>query len=90
MTEGQSSGVLLGTLHAKDPDEGENGTVFYSVSGTVPEGSKMMLKFVLYVCKCVLAQQSGTKVLFMLRIMTPNQINIYKCIATIFIFYGSG
>ncbi|XP_030634016.1 protocadherin-16 [Chanos chanos] len=31
--EGQSSGVLLGTLHAKDPDEGENGTMFYSMSG---------------------------------------------------------
>uniref|UniRef100_A0AAR2J6I9 Cadherin domain-containing protein n=1 Tax=Pygocentrus nattereri TaxID=42514 RepID=A0AAR2J6I9_PYGNA len=31
--EGQPSGVLLGTLTAKDPDEGENGTVFYSMSG---------------------------------------------------------
>lgn len=39
MTEGQSSGVLLGTLQAKDPDEGENGTVFYSLSGRVPAGS---------------------------------------------------
>lgn len=39
MTEGQFSGVLLGTLQAKDPDEGENGTVFYSLSGTVPAGS---------------------------------------------------
>uniref|UniRef100_A0A4W6E2A7 Protocadherin-16 n=1 Tax=Lates calcarifer TaxID=8187 RepID=A0A4W6E2A7_LATCA len=33
VTEGQFSGVLLGTLQAKDPDEGENGTVFYSLSG---------------------------------------------------------
>ncbi|XP_028275922.1 protocadherin-16-like [Parambassis ranga] len=33
VTEGQSSGVLLGTLQAKDPDEGEDGTVFYSLSG---------------------------------------------------------
>ncbi|KAM6931595.1 protocadherin-16-like [Lycodopsis pacificus] len=33
VTEGQSSGVLVGTLQAKDPDEGENGTVFYSLSG---------------------------------------------------------
>ncbi|XP_035010290.2 protocadherin-16-like [Hippoglossus stenolepis] len=33
VTEGQSSGGLLGTLQAKDPDEGENGTVFYSLSG---------------------------------------------------------
>ncbi|XP_071352960.1 protocadherin-16-like [Trachinotus anak] len=33
VTEGQSSGVLLGTLQAKDPDEGENGTVVYSLSG---------------------------------------------------------
>uniref|UniRef100_A0A8C2ZSL3 Protocadherin-16 n=1 Tax=Cyclopterus lumpus TaxID=8103 RepID=A0A8C2ZSL3_CYCLU len=33
VTEGQSSGVLLGTLQSKDPDEGENGTVFYSLSG---------------------------------------------------------
>ncbi|XP_060743723.1 protocadherin-16 [Tachysurus vachellii] len=31
--EGQPSGVLLGTITAKDPDEGENGTVFYSLSG---------------------------------------------------------
>ncbi|KAE8295094.1 Protocadherin-16 Protein Dchs1 Protein dachsous-like protein 1 Precursor [Larimichthys crocea] len=33
VTEGQSSGVLLGMMQAKDPDEGENGTVFYSLSG---------------------------------------------------------
>ncbi|XP_034723136.1 protocadherin-16-like [Etheostoma cragini] len=33
VTEGQSSGLLLGKLQAKDPDEGENGTVFYSLSG---------------------------------------------------------
>ncbi|KAK2912906.1 protocadherin-16-like [Channa argus] len=33
VTEGQSSGVLLSTLQAKDPDEGENGTIFYSLSG---------------------------------------------------------
>uniref|UniRef100_A0A3Q3X6B7 Protocadherin-16 n=1 Tax=Mola mola TaxID=94237 RepID=A0A3Q3X6B7_MOLML len=33
VTEGHSSGVLLGTLQAKDPDEGENGTLFYSLSG---------------------------------------------------------
>ncbi|KAJ8412516.1 hypothetical protein AAFF_G00128520, partial [Aldrovandia affinis] len=31
--EGQSSGSLLGTLQAKDPDEGENGTIYYSLSG---------------------------------------------------------
>ncbi|XP_056139750.1 protocadherin-16-like [Lampris incognitus] len=31
--EGQASGYLLGTLQAKDPDEGENGTIFYSLSG---------------------------------------------------------
>uniref|UniRef100_A0A673NB94 Protocadherin-16 n=1 Tax=Sinocyclocheilus rhinocerous TaxID=307959 RepID=A0A673NB94_9TELE len=31
--EGQPSGFLLGTIHAKDPDEGENGTIFYSMSG---------------------------------------------------------
>lgn len=37
--EGQPSGVLLSTLQAKDPDEGENGTVFYSLSGTAPAGS---------------------------------------------------
>lgn len=35
MTEGQVSGVLLGMLQAKDPDEGENSTVFYSLSGTI-------------------------------------------------------
>lgn len=37
VTEGQSSGVLVSTLQAKDPDEGENGTVFYSLSGIVIE-----------------------------------------------------
>uniref|UniRef100_A0A8C5B076 Protocadherin-16 n=1 Tax=Gadus morhua TaxID=8049 RepID=A0A8C5B076_GADMO len=31
--EGLPSGSLLGTLSAKDPDEGENGTIFYSLSG---------------------------------------------------------
>ncbi|XP_064158213.1 protocadherin-16 isoform X1 [Anguilla rostrata] len=31
--EGQPAGSLLGTVQAKDPDEGENGTVFYSLSG---------------------------------------------------------
>ncbi|TSK49682.1 Protocadherin-16 [Bagarius yarrelli] len=35
--EGQPSGVLLGTVNAKDPDEGENGTVFYSLSGVRAE-----------------------------------------------------
>uniref|UniRef100_A0A3Q3GQC0 Protocadherin-16 n=1 Tax=Labrus bergylta TaxID=56723 RepID=A0A3Q3GQC0_9LABR len=38
--EGQSSGVLLGSLQAKDPDEGENGTVFYSLSGMLHAGRK--------------------------------------------------
>ncbi|KAM4566806.1 protocadherin-16-like isoform 1-T2 [Odontesthes bonariensis] len=33
VTEGQSPGVVLGLLQAKDPDEGENGTIFYSLSG---------------------------------------------------------
>ncbi|TRY65999.1 hypothetical protein DNTS_003779, partial [Danionella cerebrum] len=32
-SEGQPSGLALGTIHAKDPDEGENGTIFYSMSG---------------------------------------------------------
>ncbi|KAG7484455.1 hypothetical protein MATL_G00049540 [Megalops atlanticus] len=31
--EGQPSGSLLGTVQAKDADEGENGTVHYSLSG---------------------------------------------------------
>lgn len=31
--EGLPSGTVLGTLAAKDPDEGENGTVYYSLSG---------------------------------------------------------
>ncbi|XP_051534406.1 protocadherin-16 [Myxocyprinus asiaticus] len=31
--EGQPSGFLLGTIYARDPDEGENGTIFYSMSG---------------------------------------------------------
>ncbi|XP_061684446.1 protocadherin-16-like isoform X2 [Syngnathoides biaculeatus] len=33
VSEGHSSGVLLGTVQAKDPDEGENGTIHYSLSG---------------------------------------------------------
>lgn len=40
MTESQASGVLLGTLQAKDPDEGENGTVFYSLTGILHQGVK--------------------------------------------------
>lgn len=31
--EGLPSGTGLGTVTAKDPDEGENGTVYYSLSG---------------------------------------------------------
>ncbi|KAL0973120.1 hypothetical protein UPYG_G00199240 [Umbra pygmaea] len=31
--EGQTSGLMLGTIQAKDPDEGENGTVQYFMSG---------------------------------------------------------
>uniref|UniRef100_A0A674E8H8 Protocadherin-16 n=1 Tax=Salmo trutta TaxID=8032 RepID=A0A674E8H8_SALTR len=31
--EGQASGLLLGKVQAKDPDEGENGTVYYFMSG---------------------------------------------------------
>uniref|UniRef100_A0A667YUI3 Protocadherin-16 n=1 Tax=Myripristis murdjan TaxID=586833 RepID=A0A667YUI3_9TELE len=31
--EGLPSGTVLGTVTAKDPDEGENGTVYYSLSG---------------------------------------------------------
>lgn len=31
--EGLPSGTVLTTLTAKDPDEGENGTVYYSLSG---------------------------------------------------------
>eukprot|EP00062_Callorhinchus_milii_P022361 gi/632980091/ref/XP_007906836.1/ PREDICTED: LOW QUALITY PROTEIN: protocadherin-16 [Callorhinchus milii] len=33
VSEGKPSGVVLGTVQAKDPDEGENGTVVYSLSG---------------------------------------------------------
>ncbi|KAK5929634.1 hypothetical protein CgunFtcFv8_010853 [Champsocephalus gunnari] len=33
VAEGQSSGVFLGSLQARDPDEGENGTIFYSLAG---------------------------------------------------------
>ncbi|XP_026154669.1 protocadherin-16-like [Mastacembelus armatus] len=33
VSEGHTSGVLLSTLHATDPDEGENGTIFYTLSG---------------------------------------------------------
>lgn len=31
--EGLPSGSVLGAVTAKDPDEGENGTVYYSLSG---------------------------------------------------------
>ncbi|XP_077579230.1 protocadherin-16-like [Stigmatopora nigra] len=33
VAEGRSAGELLGTVQAKDPDQGENGTVIYSLSG---------------------------------------------------------
>ncbi|KAI4816003.1 hypothetical protein KUCAC02_006122 [Chaenocephalus aceratus] len=33
VAEGQSSGIFLGSLQARDPDEGENGTIFYSLAG---------------------------------------------------------
>ncbi|KAM9348127.1 protocadherin-16 [Symphorus nematophorus] len=33
VTEGLPSGTVIGTVTAKDPDEGENGTVYYSLSG---------------------------------------------------------
>ncbi|XP_071377114.1 protocadherin-16-like, partial [Centroberyx affinis] len=35
--EGLQSGTVLGTVTAKDPDEGENGTVYYSLSGSRAE-----------------------------------------------------
>ncbi|KAI4894375.1 hypothetical protein NFI96_017390, partial [Prochilodus magdalenae] len=35
--EGLGAGSLLGTLQAKDADEGENGTIFYSLSGSRAE-----------------------------------------------------
>ncbi|XP_035482204.2 protocadherin-16 [Scophthalmus maximus] len=35
--EGLPSGTVLGTVTAKDPDEGENGTVYYSLSGSRAE-----------------------------------------------------
>ncbi|XP_053297977.1 protocadherin-16 [Pleuronectes platessa] len=35
--EGLPSGTVLGTLTAKDSDEGENGTVYYSLSGSRAE-----------------------------------------------------
>lgn len=43
MTESQASGVLLGTLQAKDPDEGENGTVFYSLTGILHQDKTTMI-----------------------------------------------
>lgn len=35
--EGQPSGFLLGIVQAKDPDDGENGAIFYSMSGKTSE-----------------------------------------------------
>ncbi|KAM6907301.1 protocadherin-16 [Xenentodon cancila] len=37
VTEGLPSGTVVGTVTAKDPDEGENGTVYYSLSGSRAE-----------------------------------------------------
>ncbi|XP_017273627.1 protocadherin-16 [Kryptolebias marmoratus] len=37
VTEGLLSGTVVGTLTAKDPDEGENGTIHYSLSGSRAE-----------------------------------------------------
>ncbi|XP_061596681.1 protocadherin-16-like [Cololabis saira] len=33
VTEGLPSGTVVGAVTAKDPDEGENGTIYYSLSG---------------------------------------------------------
>lgn len=44
--EGLPAGSLLGTLQAKDPDEGENGTIFYSLSGKA-----MLLQYKLFVAR---------------------------------------
>ncbi|XP_049895859.1 protocadherin-16-like [Epinephelus moara] len=35
--EGLPSGTVIGTVMAKDPDEGENGTIYYSLSGARAE-----------------------------------------------------
>ncbi|XP_033954706.1 protocadherin-16 [Pseudochaenichthys georgianus] len=35
--EGLPSGTFIGTVMAKDPDEGENGTIYYSLSGSRAE-----------------------------------------------------
>uniref|UniRef100_A0A3Q3JL15 Protocadherin-16 n=1 Tax=Monopterus albus TaxID=43700 RepID=A0A3Q3JL15_MONAL len=35
--EGLPSGTVVGTVTAKDPDEGENGTIYYSLSGSRAE-----------------------------------------------------
>ncbi|XP_005472325.1 protocadherin-16 [Oreochromis niloticus] len=37
VTEGLPSGTVIGTVAAKDPDEGENGTIYYSLSGSRAE-----------------------------------------------------
>ncbi|KAM9729569.1 protocadherin-16 [Menidia menidia] len=37
VTEGLPSGTVVGTVIAKDPDEGENGTIYYSLSGSRAE-----------------------------------------------------
>ncbi|XP_041864356.1 protocadherin-16 [Melanotaenia boesemani] len=37
VTEGLPSGTVVGTVTAKDPDEGENGTIYYSLSGSRAE-----------------------------------------------------
>ncbi|XP_026227263.1 protocadherin-16-like isoform X2 [Anabas testudineus] len=37
VTEGLPSGTVLGAVTAKDPDEGENGTLYYSLSGSRAE-----------------------------------------------------
>lgn len=44
VTEGLPSGTVIGTLAAKDPDEGENGTIYYSLSGE-PHNSSYSHKF---------------------------------------------
>lgn len=37
--EGLPSGTVLGAVSAKDPDEGENGTMYYSLSGECDKSS---------------------------------------------------
>lgn len=51
--EGLPSGTVLGTVSAKDPDEGENGTIYYSLSGECDKSSYSYIYGLIYFLRSI-------------------------------------